>query len=113
MITVRKKVDSGKLKAYAIDVPQRMPQVVKRGAFRLQAAAQTSPMMPVDTGALRASMNSRESTPLQWTVQDGVLYGVFQELGTKRGVTARHFLGGAAENTASEFFDDVKRNLQP
>jgi hypothetical protein len=105
------RVSTKKLTEYPPTVLNRLPGVVKKHAFSMQARAQQ--LAPVDTGALKNSMNSREFSKLVWHVQDGVLYGVFQELGTSRGVPARHFLGGAAETTSKEFFDAVGKALQP
>jgi hypothetical protein len=69
--------------------------------------------MPVDTGALKNSISALQVNPLLWRVEDGVLYGVFQELGTSRGVPARHFMGNSAEGVAKQFFDEVGEALQP
>ncbi len=45
----------------------------------------------VDTGALRASMHVRRMGSAHYRVQDGVPYGVFLELGSRR-VAARPFV---------------------
>jgi hypothetical protein len=89
------------------------PPIVKKHAFLMQASAMRRPLMPVDTGTLKNSMEAKEGeNPLVWIVQDGVEYGVFQELGTSRGVPARHFLGHAAEITAEKFFTAVRKAIK-
>ena len=48
----------------------------------------------VDTGALRASVQSEHTGTNQYTVSDGVEYGAFLEYGTPR-MAARPWLGAA------------------
>jgi len=86
--------------------------VVKKHAFKIQADTVASPLMPVDTGALKDSMGALEGkNSMNWIVQDGMEYGIYQELGTRGGVPARHFLGNTCEKDADDFFNDVKRAL--
>jgi hypothetical protein len=87
----------------------KLPPVVKKHAFAVQADAAHN--APVDTGALKNSLHADPLNPRNWTVSDGVEYGVFQELGTSRGVRAKHFLGNACEKEADKFFDDVREAL--
>jgi hypothetical protein len=61
----------------------------------------TSPSAPgdppgVDTGALRASMRWENTGTLTRRIMDGVLYGVYQELGTET-IAPRPFVGPAFE----------------
>ena len=113
MITMRTSISMEALEKYPDDVQARLPDVVKKHAFALQARTMASPALPVDTGALKNSIKARAVNKLVWNVEDGVLYGVFQELGTSRGVPARHFLGGASEASAKPFFDDIGKAMQP
>jgi len=107
------KVMTKPLENYAKNKDAELLQVVKKHAFILQANTAGSPTMPVDTGALKNSIKARQSkNPKNWIVSDGVEYGVFQELGTARGVPARHFMGGAAEKTAPGFFSDCEKVLK-
>ena len=59
---------------------------------------------PVDTGALINSItaNSALVEPLTYRVQDGVNYGIFQELGTSK-MAARPFLVPALEEWRDKF----------
>jgi hypothetical protein len=100
------------LEQFMVTAPEKMQKVVKKNAFIIQAEAVRD--APVDTGTLKNSIIAEETDdPNKWEVSDGVEYGVFQELGTSKGVTAKHFLGGAAERRADPFFDEVKDALQP
>lgn len=95
-------------------VPEKkLKPIVKKYAFKIAADTQASPLMPVDTGTLKNSINAKEETPLSWIVQDGVEYGIYQELGTSKGVPARHFLGNACERNAEDFFEELKDAIIP
>ena len=80
--------------------------------MNIQAVAASN--APVDTGALKNSIQAHESeqTDKNWIIQDGVSYGVHQELGTARGVPAKHFLGNACEKEADPFFKDIAEALK-
>jgi HK97 gp10 family phage protein len=106
------KVMTKPLENYAKNKDAELLQVVKKHAFILQANTAGSPAMPVDTGALKNSINARQSqNPKNWIVSDGTDYGIHQELGT-RFIPARHFMGGAAEKTAPGFFSDCEKVLK-
>lgn len=77
-----------------------MNDAIKAAAFIVQAGAAGN--APVDTGALKNSIQAYEINPELWRVEDGVTYGIFQELGTSRS-QAKHFLGGAVEKAYPEF----------
>jgi HK97 gp10 family phage protein len=62
---------------------------------------------PVDTGALRNSINIRQMQSLLWRVQDGPardgrLYGIYQELGTYK-MAAQPFMIPAVEQVSNEY----------
>lgn len=61
---------------------------------------------PLNTGALRNSITSESGMTgeMTFTVQDGVEYGVFQELGTSK-MPARPFLLPAVEKWTQKFLD--------
>lgn len=90
-------------------VNEKLPPIVKKHAMNIQANAAAN--APVDTGALKNSIKAEPIDDRNWTVQDGVEYGVFQELGTSR-VRAKHFLGNACEKEADPFFNDIKEALK-
>lgn len=103
------KVSTREFDTYTKEAQEKAKKAVKKSAFAIQAdAAQNA---PVDTGALKNSISALPKDEKTWTVEDGMDYGVYQELGTSK-VSARHFLGNAAEKQADKFFDDVKEALQ-
>lgn len=110
MITVTMRVNTT-LDKYQKAVEEKLTAVVKKNALSIQAkAAQNA---PVKTGALRNSIQATEGKDaLHYEISDGVEYGAAQELGTSRGIVAKHFLGGACETQADKFFDDVKEALK-
>jgi len=94
--------------------PKKMNNIVKRHASQIQFNSAAS--APVDTGALKNSMEIEQLDftigRIVWEIHDGVDYGVYQELGTSRGVTAQHFLGRAAEQQEDKFFKDIAKELE-
>jgi len=90
---------------------EKLPGVVKKHALNISASAAKN--APVDTGLLKNTLadGAKPKDPHKWTISDATEYGVFQELGTSKGVTAKHFLGGAAEREAEPFFEDVRKAL--
>jgi HK97 gp10 family phage protein len=88
-----------------------LDRIVRKYAFKIQA--ETARDAPWKDGALRNSIEAvKDGTKkLTWIVQDGVYYGVFQELGTSRGVPAKHFMGRAFERNGDAFFKEVKEVL--
>lgn len=105
------KIDIEPAKLYADNRIEKCVEVVKKHAFNIQANSAKN--APVDTGALKNSIQAKESekTDKNWIIEDGVSYGKFQELGTSR-VPAKHFLGNACEVEADKFFKDVKEALK-
>ena len=91
--------------------PKEALGVLKKHGLIIQANAAKD--APVDTGALRNSIISEDVDEKTVQISDGVEYGVFQELGTSRGVSAKHFLGGATERQANPLFSDLKEVLKP
>jgi len=69
-------------------------------------AGDAAQMAPVDTGALKTSLvsESQMTDDLTFTVQDGVEYGVYQELGTSK-MAAQPFLIPAIEKWKQRFQD--------
>lgn len=53
-----------------------------------------------DTGALYDSIEYEKVDKNKYSVHDGVPYGVFQELGTRRGIVARPFFVPGFERNA-------------
>jgi HK97 gp10 family phage protein len=80
--------------------------VEKYGLAITGSAAQNA---PVDTGALKNSITSESGMTgeMQFTVQDGVEYGVFVETGTHR-MAAQPFLVPALEKWSQQFMNAFK-----
>lgn len=72
--------------------------------YGLNVASEAAQNAPLDTGALRNSITSESqmTDELTFTVQDGVEYGIFQELGTSK-MAAQPFLIPALEHWAQRF----------
>ena len=66
---------------------------------------------PVDTGRLRNSITHKE-TDRQTIIGTNVEYAVYQELGTSRGVKAKHFLKNAVANHTDEYKKILKESLK-
>lgn len=66
----------------------------------------------VDTGTLRASIDSRPvaSRKLTYEIHDGVEYGYHLEMGTER-MEARPFVAPVFNDWQRKIMDDAKRNL--
>lgn len=92
---------TGLLNAMA-KVKPNSAKIVKEATFKVEALAKT--FAPVDTGALRNSINSEQKTPILWRVQDGVKYGIYQELGTYK-MAAQPFLIPAVEKVGAEYLE--------
>ena len=94
--------------------PAELEKIVAKYALKIQGEtkAYISDIKLVDTGALMNSIEAvKTSNPLMWLVQDGVYYGIMQERGTSRGVTAKHFLGRTVERNSDPFIAEVKQAL--
>lgn len=106
----RVKVGTRPLAQYVEETRAKLPPIVKKNALAIQAEAAKN--APVLTGALKNSIEATAGEELRWEIQDGVEYGAYQELGTARGIPAKHFLGNACEKQAEKFFGEVKEALK-
>lgn len=105
------KVDVNPINEFFNDRMAKMPPIVRKHALNIQANAAKD--APLKTGYLRSTIAANEGKDeLHQEITDGTNYGVFQELGTSRGVRAKHFLGGACEKEADPFFKDVAEVLK-
>ncbi len=110
MISYHVKIDTKALESYGEEVKKKMPGIVKKNAMAIQANAAKN--APVLTGALKNSIQATGDTDLRWEITDGVEYGAAQELGTSRGISAKHFLGNACEAQAEKFFKEIMEALK-
>lgn len=116
--TFSSKISLKPLESYPKEVRAKLPKVVAKNALTIQAITRISDenggRTPVDLANLINSMlaEKKSGDGLEWEIHDGTDYGVHQELGTSRGIIAKHFLGGACEDQADKFFDEVKEALK-
>ena len=73
------KLDIGKLESLIANLPADADKVCGIAALNIERRAKT--VVPVDTGALRASIHTKKMQHLLWMVGDGVEYGLYVELG--------------------------------
>ena len=102
------KLDTAKLDQLIRDLQPQAEAIVAKAAMQVQGEAATR--APVDTGALRNSIQADEHNgPLEWWVHDGVEYGIYQELGTSR-MAAQPFMKPAVESVR-KLWDDMWKAL--
>ena len=100
-------LDTRVLDKITAEMKPRAIRIVK--AYGNMMLANAVKRAPVDTGALINSMtaNSKMVEELTYRLQDGVEYGVFQELGTSK-MSARPFMKPAIEEFKQKFFNAFK-----
>lgn len=89
-----------------IDNLETVPEVLENYAgLMAEKAAQDA---PVDTGALRGSIEYEMIDENTARIHDGVEYGIFQELGTSK-MAAQPFFIPAIMSYVNAFIADIKR----
>lgn len=81
---------------------------VKNAALAVEGQAKA--IAPVDTGALRNSIQAEAKSDLTWRVGVGVEYGQFVEYGTYKSA-AQPYMTPAAEQVEPQFVANVKKAL--
>lgn len=104
MLSFETRVKADGFSRLGRDIQAELAGIVEQSGKDL--AAEAARRAPVDTGALRDSIHSEMTGPLEATVSDGVEYGIYQEFGTSR-TPAQPWLGPAAQATAPEFVRKV------
>lgn len=101
------KIDTRVLDRITADMRPKAAEIVEEHGFAIASAAAQG--APVDTAALRNSILSESGMTgdLQYTIQDGVTYGIFQELGTSK-MAAQPFLTPAVERGRRPFLSAFK-----
>jgi HK97 gp10 family phage protein len=96
------KLDTAVLDKLTREIKPKAAQVVNK--YGLLMTGQAAKNAPLDTGALRNSITSESkmTDELEFTISDGVEYGVYQEFGTSR-MAAQPFLIPAIEKYAAKF----------
>ena len=98
-MTIQIKVDN--TKAVLADTQKHKERaLIKCGAAWESYAKQGS---PVDTGRLRSSLTHEMEGDDTVAIGTDVEYGIYQELGTSRGVTAKLFLTNAGRMHIDEY----------
>jgi HK97 gp10 family phage protein len=99
------------LQRLAQDSGKTLDEIIGKKAFEIEGDAKK--LAPVETGALRASLNAerKSKSPVRWVIQDGVEYGVFQELGTSR-MAAHPFLVPAFEKRVKQLADEIGKAIE-
>jgi hypothetical protein len=75
----RTELDTARLDLYIAQIPQRADSAVSKIAFLVEGMAKQ--IAPHDTYDLRQSINTKREGMGHYIVQDGVHYGIYQELG--------------------------------
>ena len=98
------KIDTAKLDAIVANLHPGTARIVN--TYGTAMAGKAATLAPVDTGSLRQTLNdeSHMSGAAKYTIQDGVEYGVYQELGTSR-MAAQPFLIPAIESLTNAFLN--------
>ena len=96
----RIRLDDTRLRQITAEIAPRAEKLVAETAYAVEGKAKEN--APVDTGALRNSIGTEQKAQFTYWVQDGVEYGIFQELGTSR-MAAHPFLTPAVESIRSAF----------
>jgi HK97 gp10 family phage protein len=102
------KLDTRKLDRLIKENRPGVARTVEKYGWAIAGEAATN--APIDTGALRNSITSEsnmDADALTFTVQDGVTYGIFQELGTSR-MAAQPFLVPAVLHWEQRFLAAFK-----
>lgn len=94
------KILSNRLPAMDLRMREAAAKVVKSTALQCEAMAKTK--APVDTGALRTSIQAQPETELSWIVGPGVSYAIYVEYGTVY-AAPQPYMTPAAESLRSSF----------
>lgn len=100
-------LDTSELDALIANTRPQASRIVESHGWKI--AGDAAQLAPVDTSALRNSLLSESGmeNDLTFIVQDGVEYGVFQELGTSK-MAAQPFVVPAVEKDEQAFLDAFK-----
>ena len=109
MIGIKIKLDTAALDKFAAGLGMNIDQALSATAFQVEGVAKT--LAPVDTSALRNSINTEKKGESEYWVQDGVEYGVFQELGTSK-MAAHPFMVPAMETATRHIAKEVEKALK-
>lgn len=106
---VRLEIKRDRLKGMDARARRLLSAVVRKAAADVEAGAKVR--APVDTGALRNSIQAQEVSPLVSQVAVGVEYGVYVEYGTHK-ASAQPYLNPAVEQVQPGFLAAVGRAIE-
>jgi len=85
-------------------MPNAIAATVRDAALKCETYAKD--VVPVDTGALKASVRAEQESELAWTVAPATEYAIYVEFGTRR-MSAQPYMRPAAEKIRQEYPDLV------
>ena len=103
------RLDTRVLDRIARDLNTNTDRVLAGIAFEVEGEAKKR--APVDTGALKNSINTQRKKKGLYHVQDGVEYGIYQELGTSR-MSKHPFMVPAIERVRKTLSEKFKGLFQ-
>jgi HK97 gp10 family phage protein len=103
------KILSNRLPAMDPRMRQAAARVVKSTALQCEALAKTK--APVDTGALRTSIQAQPETELSWVVGPGVDYAIYVEYGTVH-MVPQPYMTPAAEQLRGPFIQRMNDAME-
>jgi HK97 gp10 family phage protein len=97
------KLDTAVLDKITAELKPKAREIIE--TYGTLMAGDAAKGAPVETGALRSSITSEShmESDLTYVVQDGVEYGVFQELGTSK-MAAQPFMVPSIEKWREKFY---------
>jgi len=108
------EIDTSKLDKLLQELEPKASRVVRASAFAVEGDAKTR--APIDTSALRNSIKTEtnyEGDPLRAAVEDGVEYGIYQELGFHHHISGQFiqnpFMIPALEAERPKFEKEIRR----
>ena len=108
-------IDTAVLDALIAKLPDTASRLVRACAEAVEGKAKD--MAPFKTGALRNSLIASEQSKTTWWIQDGMDYGIYQELGFTHYLSGKRiqnpFLVPACEWARPQFEASLKELFKP
>lgn len=105
MITPTIEIKFNNLPRLTPELDRRVADIVAGAAFACEGLAKS--IAPIDTGALRSSIQASPESEKSWVIAVGVEYGKSVEFGTSR-QAAQPYLTPASENVRSMFLGQMQ-----
>lgn len=104
--TFRTRVVFNRFPAIQAHMLMSAEAAVGRAALEMEAGMKAR--VPIDTGFLLNSIQSRKVGPAHWKVTVGAEYGIYQEYGTRH-MRAQPFFFPAIAEVTPDFLADMRR----